>query len=100
LYVVRIDAERNEVVLGSDEELMAKEIVVRDVVFSSSNGELPLEATVKIRSTHAGGRARITGLGAARARVLFEEPVRAAAPGQAAVFYVGDEVAGSGWIER
>lgn len=99
-YVVRIDAERNEVILGSDEELMTREIVVGDIVRCGPPGELPREASVKIRSTHAGSRAQVRHLGAARARVIFDEPVRAAAPGQAAVFYVGDEVAGSGWIER
>ena len=37
---------------------------------------------------------------ARRARVQFDEPQRAVTPGQAVVFYDGDEVVGGGWIER
>jgi tRNA-specific 2-thiouridylase len=34
-----------------------------------------------------------------RVRVVFQEPQRAIAPGQAVVFYAGEEVLGGGWIE-
>ena len=37
---------------------------------------------------------------AGRAAVAFDSPVRAAAPGQAAVFYDGTRILGGGWIER
>ncbi|MFA4874607.1 MAG: aminomethyltransferase beta-barrel domain-containing protein, partial [bacterium] len=58
------------------------------------------DAIVKIRSTHAGVPAKIEIKGQGRVRVKFEEPVRAIAPGQAAVFYRGDEILGGGWIEK
>jgi tRNA-specific 2-thiouridylase len=59
-----------------------------------------LRATVKIRSSHAGAAATIEDLGEGRARVRFDEPQRAVAPGQAAVAYDGEMVLGGGWIDR
>ncbi len=45
-------------------------------------------------------RPTITPLEGSRARVRFDEPQRAVTPGQATVFYRGDEVVGGGWIVR
>ena len=42
--------------------------------------------------------AGVTPLPGGTARVVFDDPVRAVAPGQAAVFYAGDVVLGGGWI--
>ena len=53
-----------------------------------------------MRSAHAGAPAAIERLGGGRAAVAFDAPVRAAAPGQAAVFYDGPRVLGGGWIQR
>jgi tRNA-specific 2-thiouridylase len=43
--------------------------------------------------------AAVERLSNGQARVTFEEPQRAIAPGQAAVLYAGDVVVGGGWIE-
>jgi tRNA-uridine 2-sulfurtransferase len=40
----------------------------------------------------------VTPLEDGRAAVVFENPERAISPGQAAVFYEGNEVIGGGWI--
>jgi tRNA-specific 2-thiouridylase len=53
---------------------------------------------VKIRYRHDPAAARIEPLGATTVRVDFHAPQRAITPGQAAVFYRGDEVLGGGWI--
>jgi tRNA-specific 2-thiouridylase len=52
---------------------------------------------VRVRHRHEGAPARREP-GADAALVRFDAPVRAVAPGQAAVFYRGDEVLGGGWI--
>jgi tRNA-specific 2-thiouridylase len=53
---------------------------------------------VRIRNRHEPADAEITALGATTARVSFFEPQRAITPGQAAVFYSGEQVLGGGWI--
>jgi tRNA-specific 2-thiouridylase len=53
---------------------------------------------VQIRHRHEARPATIEPLPGGRARVRFDEPERAVAPGQAAVFYDGDRVIGGGRI--
>lgn len=97
-YVVRIDADKNEVVLGGEEDLTKKWLVVANPNWISGSASKAV-GIVKIRSTHKGERGRITLIEEGKARVDFPSPVRAIAPGQAAVFYDGETVLGGGWIE-
>jgi tRNA-specific 2-thiouridylase len=98
LYVVGIDAARNRLVVGPEGETLRRTAVVHDCVwgmFETLAG--PAEVLVKVRS---GGRlvpAVISPL-AGGCRVDFAEPVSAVAPGQSAVFYDGETVAGGGVI--
>jgi tRNA-specific 2-thiouridylase len=59
-----------------------------------------MEVTAKIRYNHPGTPATVTPLGQGRAKVELHVPQRAITPGQAAVFYQDDLVAGGGWIAR
>jgi tRNA-specific 2-thiouridylase len=99
LYVLRVDASRNRVVVGGAEEAERESCVLsglRWIPFDRPRG--PVRATVRIRSTHAGAPATLTELGQGRAELRFERPLRGLAPGQAAVAYDGDLVLGGGWI--
>jgi len=73
--------------------------VVRDLnwIRPIRDGE-GIEAHVKIRHNHPGSPAQVESHGASEAFVAFHHPQRAITPGQAAVFYDGDEVVGGGWI--
>lgn len=98
-YVRALDAARNRVVVGDVEALACAGARVEQV--SWTRGAPPagsVAADVRIRHRHPGAEARVEADGAGGARVCFREPVRALAPGQAAVFYAGDEVLGGGWI--
>jgi tRNA-uridine 2-sulfurtransferase len=99
LYVLRIDAEARRVTVGDEKELWRDSLEAREVNWISWPAlEEPVEASVKIRYRHEPAAARIEPTGEANARVRFHEPQRAITPGQAAVFYRGEEVLGGGWI--
>ncbi len=97
MYVVEIRPETNTVVLSEEDERRGG-LTARDVNWISGEPRAG-EALVQIRSGHPGAPARVEPLEGGRARVAFAEPQRAVTPGQAAVFYDGDEVLGGGWIE-
>jgi tRNA-specific 2-thiouridylase len=100
LYVIAIEPESSRVVVGPDAALRSPGCLVTGVNWIPADraGET-VACEVRIRHRHHGARARVTALPGARARVLFDEPQRAVAPGQAAVFYDGELVLGGGWIE-
>ena len=101
LYVISINADTNRVVVGSDEELLSNEFIAAGVNWIAlDNPSDPVRAEVRVRYRHTAAPATITPLPDARARVVFDEPQRAITPGQATVFYRGDEVVGGGWIVR
>ena len=54
----------------------------------------------KVRYRHKPVLASIEALADDRARITFDEPQPAITPGQATVFYEGEEVVGGGWIDR
>ncbi len=99
LYVIEIDHARNRVVVGPNSELFRRRFLVRDVNWIRAVDEgATIEAQVKIRNKHVAAPAHVKRLPSGEAHAEFLEPQRAITPGQAAVFYDGDEVLGGGWI--
>ena len=102
-YVKEIRADKNEVVIGDDKAILSREILCEDLNFMGipepENGE-ELEALVKIRYHHPGQAAKVV-MEPKGAHIIFAEPVRAATPGQSAVFYDEEEcVIGGGVIKQ
>lgn len=98
-YVVALDAQRATVVVGGADALLEDELAARDVCWSSGRAPSgPVSAAAQIRHRGAPEPATVTPVASGRATVRFARPVRAVAPGQAVVFYAGDEVLGGGWI--
>ncbi len=99
MYVVSLDRARNRLVVGDDRELRSTVCDVRDINWISFAAlESPIDAMVRVRNRHEPARAQIAPIDGTTARVTFAEPQRAITPGQAAVFYRGEEVLGGGWI--
>jgi tRNA-specific 2-thiouridylase len=103
LYVREIRAESGEVVVGSREDLVAAGLVARDISFvdpqSIGTGTIAVEARIRYR--HPALPAMLTLESGGGARVTFANGGGpAVTPGQACVFYRGDEVVGGGFIER
>lgn len=101
LYVISIDAANNRVTAGSAEELLSSEFIVAQANWIAfDDPKEPVRAEVRVRYRHTPAAATITPLANQRARITFDEPQRAITPGQASVFYRGDEVIGGGWIVK
>jgi tRNA-specific 2-thiouridylase len=99
LYVVAIDAEKNEIVLGNDGETFSggATVVAPTFVAGSPPGE-EFHATARVRYHHPGAPCVVRATGD-RLEVSFDAPQRSVTPGQALVLYDGAEVLGGGWIE-
>jgi tRNA-specific 2-thiouridylase len=102
VFVTEIQKEKNRVVLGRDHELTRDGMWVSKlnmVKYADLVGK-PTETVSKVRYKHPGTPARIEQTPDGRMQVLFHEGVNAIAPGQAAVFYEGNDVIGGGWITK
>jgi tRNA-specific 2-thiouridylase len=100
LYVVQIERARGRVVAGGRDALLRRDLVARDcnwIAVAEPNEPIRVFARVRYRAEDA--PATLESLGDGRTRVIFDEPQRAITPGQAVVFYDGDDVVGGGWIE-
>jgi tRNA-specific 2-thiouridylase len=101
LYVTAIERQRNQIVVGEDSDLTQREFIARDVNWIAFDTPLDkVRAQVKVRYRHEPAPASIEPLAGARARIVFDEAQRAITPGQATIFYDGDQVLGGGWITR
>ena len=99
LYVISVRAESGQVVVGRKEDLERRELLASEVNWlSGTEPAAPVRVCAQIRSRHAPAAATVAPTGPSSARVAFDEPQLAITPGQAVVFYDGDEVLGGGWI--
>ncbi len=105
MFVTEIRKNTNEVVLGVDKDLFRDGMIVSKLNLQKYDRITgPLETVTKVRYKDAGTPATISQTLDPRTgdkiEVLFHEGVSAIAPGQAAVFYEGDDVIGGGWIMK
>ncbi len=100
LYVLRIDAAANQIVLGRKTDTFSGSAIVDSPSFVSGRAPAAeFRATARIRYRHPGAKATVhADPSGTRLIVRFDEPQRSVAPGQALVLYDGDEVLGGGWI--
>lgn len=97
-YVVRLDTERNCLIVGFRHHLRTESCRVSHINWIAQPPSKPSDITVRIRYRHQAVDARVHPLDNKDAEVVFKAPQAAVSPGQGAVFYQGDEVLGGGWI--
>jgi tRNA-specific 2-thiouridylase len=100
LYVLAIDAASARVTVGNRDGLGRDALSASHVNWTS--GTAPLDwtsATAQIRHRHSAAAGRVRALEGGRAEFAFDAAQTAVTPGQAVVFYEGEEVLGGGWID-
>ena len=100
-YVIKVDKDTNEVVVGDKQDLFANVLYGNKVnCMSVPEFEDGMKLMAKIRYNSPEVPCRVYMTGEDEVRVVFDEPQRAITPGQAVVFYDGDIVAGGATILR
>ena len=98
LFVLNIDAETKKVQVGDEEHLFKTSLIASNASWPAGTPQSSFRAATKIRYRGHPTYANILLKENGKIHVKFEEPVRAVAPGQAVVFYSGEEVIGGAWI--
>ena len=99
MYVTRLDKDKNQVILGVNEDLMSNTLTAKNVNWLSNGAYDGMKVLAKARYAMRESEARVEFLGDNRIKVIFKEPQRAITPGQSVVLYDGDTVLGGGIIE-
>jgi len=101
MYVVSIDRQTGDVVVGADNDLYHREFTGSGTNWICLEQlKKPMHADVKIRYMHKPRPARIMPADNGSVQVVFDTPQRAITPGQLAVMYDRDSVIGSAWIDN
>jgi tRNA-specific 2-thiouridylase len=98
-YVTHIDAMSGRVSVGNKSQLSTRGLIARNVHWVNGQQREEVNASVKIRYRHPFLPARIIPQDFDKVEMWFGKSSPAVTPGQAAVFYDGDQVLGGGWIE-
>lgn len=108
MFVVGLDSDRNQVVLGPNEQLFKDEVLVNNLIFtgfSQGDGALcqaldkkAVEAKIRYAAPPSAGTLHF--MSTDQVLIRFKEPQRAPTPGQSVVFYIGDRLIGGGIISR
>jgi tRNA-specific 2-thiouridylase len=97
--VLRIHPDSHRVEVGSDDQLLSRTLTANRLNWVSiREPSETIRVAIKIRHRHEPAPATLHVVSEDLVEAIFDEPQRAITPGQSAVFYQGDEVAGGGWI--
>jgi tRNA-specific 2-thiouridylase len=104
LYVLKIDSSKNEIIVGSKENLGKNKIILKDINLLDNKKKFENDILVKVRSTGKLLGAKVTLDDQNGANVILKIPEDGISPGQACVFYNKDsegfKVLGGGWIKE
>ena len=103
LYVIKINNNKNTVVVGPKEFLKINKVTLRELNILGNENDLKNEIKIKVRSTGKLLRARVK-INSNKAEINILDGESGISPGQACVFYLndetGDKVLGGGWIDK
>ena len=102
LYVVALNAENNQVLVGEEEFLQKQHFIIRNVnwLINIIENQILQDVEVRIRSNANQYFAIIKTLPQNKATVSIISPIKAITPGQACVIYLNNQVLGGGWITK
>ena len=98
-FVIRIDSQNNEVILGREEELMSQNFSANKLNFTSTvapGTEIRVNARIRYKAKEESASVYVSD---DCADIRFDQPQRAITPGQPVVFYQAEEMIGGGIIE-
>ncbi len=98
-YVIRIETEKNQLVVGHESELYSTECEVEGINWIALPPDGPIKVETRIRYRHKEAPSVLIPRNNNKALVRFDSPQEAVTPGQGAVFYEGEKVIGGGWIK-
>lgn len=99
LYVVRLDMEKNQVVVSGNKDVFAQSLIAERtnwLAFDELTG--PMRVNARIRYGAREGLGTVEPLEGGRIKLTFDKPQRAVTPGQSVVLYSGEQVVGGGII--
>lgn len=100
LYVVAIQANKNQLIVGPETALLRQDLTVQEINWLGEKPwTTPVRLHARIRYAAEAQPALLTPMEPNGGHVLFDTPQRAITPGQACVFYEEDQVLGGGWIQ-
>lgn len=103
-YVVRLDAEKNQVVLGPKSAVLSDKLYATDTNWLCEKIHEPFHAIVKIRYNHKPSPAKINPQPDGSLSIIFDQNISAITPGQTAVIYKDDDygtrLLAAAWIEK
>jgi tRNA-specific 2-thiouridylase len=97
-YVLRLDTRNNRLVVGPKRDTFSSECRVKGINWIQAEPSDPIRLHTRLRYRHTAAPSTLTPQPQQQAIVGFDAPQSAITPGQGAVFYIGEEVIGGGWI--
>lgn len=97
-YVIKIDVAENKLVVSFKQDSFSRKCSVLHINWIQKPPKESIRVQTRVRYRHKAACSKLILSGEKSAVIEFETPQAALTPGQAAVFYSGDEVLGGGWI--